>query len=78
MSTATARSGSRQLGAGTGRRRSRRIGADRASRLNYAFLTIVVLLSLFPFVFILGRGASLSRSARRHMAEDEQKARMSR
>ena len=35
-------------------------------------------LSLFTIVFILVMGAYLYRFARRHMAEDEQKARMSR
>ena len=42
------------------------------------FTSDIGLLSLFTIVFILVMGAYLYRFARRHMAEDEQKARMAR
>lgn len=51
-----------QRGAASARRSRRRIGTDRASRLNYVFLTIVVLLSLFPFYwsFLIGSGDAMT------------------
>ena len=42
------------------------------------FTSDIGLLSLFTIVFILVMGAYLYRFARRHMAEDEQKARTAR
>lgn len=51
-----------QRGVASARRSRRRIGTDRASRLNYVFLTIVVLLSLFPFYwsFLIGSGDAMT------------------